>query len=158
MTMKGNTRSFAFAALLLLVLSAGCSKYYVGYYEETEVPTEGTFATLRNHSSEDTVWYIPDKDHAGSFPEALSDWQKIALYEIPARSSCSLCFDSEDDYITPVETYGISDAMVFYVFRKSDWDSHSWKELYEGRMWAGIRTLTVSQMLDAGKVVNFPFQ
>ena len=156
--MKNSILSLAVTALLSCVLYSGCWKYDCGYYEETYIPTEDVFATLKNYSSEDTVWYIPDKEHSEELPQTLSDWQKISVYEIPARSSENLYFDSTDNYTTPLETYGTADAMVFYVFRKSDWDSHSWEELLNGQMWAGRCSLTVTQMLDSDQTVSYPFQ
>ena len=143
--------------LPVLLLATGCDKYNVGNTSYDYIQTSSSFATLNNYSSRATVWYIPEKQYADSFPETLSEWQKIDVYEIEARSSHTLTFDSDDNYVTPIETYGASDSMVFYVFFKSDWDSFSWKELCEGKMWAGKCTLTAEQLVKASRTVTYPF-
>ena len=135
-----------------------CSKYVDGYIDYNYgSSTEGSFVTLNNYSSDATVWYIPDLEHASALPETLTEWQKTSVYEVDAHSSFTVWFDSTDGYVTPEETYGVSDTMPFYVFKKSDWDAFTWQELVQDQMWAGVRNFTVQQMIDADSNVIFPF-
>ena len=147
-----------FALILATLAATACSKYYDDYSWWNYDYSDASFATLCNYSSEATVWFIPEKKYADNLPEELTEWHKISVYEIAPRESLTLTFDSDDDYVTPIETYGTGDSMVFYVFHKSDWDTHSWKELREGRMWTGWCSLSVSQMLEKNSKLTYPFQ
>ena len=147
-----------FAALLLCLVA--CNKgSYDSIGEDCVPPYEQNqgFLLLRNYSSEDTVWYIPDREHSENLPaDALSEWQKISVFVVPAQSSVELTYDSNDNYLTPVETYGVEDNMVFYVFKKTVWDSNDWKALVSNKLWSGKCSLSVQQALAQSRTVTYP--
>lgn len=127
--------------------------------EETIPPYETNkgFMLLRNYSSDDTVWYIPDKEHADNLPiDKLSEWQKISIFNIEAHQSYELTYDSNDNYLTPLETYGVNDKMVFYVFKKQVWEAHSWSELVTGRLWECRCELSVEDAIKQNRTLTYP--
>ncbi|MBQ0077138.1 MAG: hypothetical protein KBS55_00685 [Bacteroidales bacterium] len=155
--MKRYIKLFVCAAAAVLAF-ASCSRDYEGYYDNAYYEKTKNFLTLRNYSSDATVWYIPDVDHADVLPTELTEWQKIAIYSVDAHSSGSLTFDSSDNYETPVETYGVDDELVIYVFKKDVWNSHSWSELVAGQMWCGKCTLSVEDALKSNGIVTYPMR
>ena len=44
---------------LAAALACSCSKYYDGYYDPEYYKSSKEFLTLRNYSSDATVWFIP---------------------------------------------------------------------------------------------------
>lgn len=142
-------------ALVFMVLSS-CDRYYDGYYDDIHHSTSTGFLNLKNYSSEATVWFIPDAETAGNLPSELSEWQKIDVYEVAPQSSVCLTFDSEDNYVTPVETYGIGDRMEIYVFKKDVWDNYGWAEIVAGRMWCGRFSLSVEEARELNGTVTYP--
>ncbi|MGN1226917.1 MAG: hypothetical protein ACI4TL_06755 [Candidatus Cryptobacteroides sp.] len=151
-----------FVILTTLFCLVSCmQKGYDSIGEDCVPPYEHNqgFMLLRNYSSDDTVWFIPDKDHAENLPtESLTEWQKISVFTVPAHSSYELYYDSQDNYITPVETYGVEDRMVFYVFKKEIWDSKSWQELVEGQLWSGNCSLSVEEARAQNCTLTYPMQ
>ena len=142
-------------AAAALAALCSCNKYYDGYFDGY-YETTGDFLILKNYSDEPTVWLIPEKSCAEVLPEELSEWQRTSLYEVAARSSETLSFDSDDHYTTPPETYAMDDNMVIYVFKKSVWDSNTWKEIVRGKMWAQKYSLSVSDALSLDRAVSYP--
>lgn len=142
-------------ALSLTVLSS-CFQYNNGYFDIPLYEGNTDYLTLKNYSSESTIWLIPDAEHAGQLPSELSDWLKTDLYEIEPRMSRQLSFDSTDGYVTPAETYGIGDKMVIYVFKKEIWDNHGWEEIVEGSLWCNKYTLSVDDALNHNKTIIYP--
>lgn len=147
-------------ALSAIALLCSCNKDYYdeGYYDDKYYKSSKEVLILRNFSSDTTVWFVPEKDHATSLPAELSEWQKISICEVQPHSSYSLTFDSNDSYVTPVETYGPSDSLQIYVFKKSVWDSHSWEELVSGKMWSGYCSLSVKDAIDLDGIVTYPMK
>lgn len=143
---------------LAAALACSCDKYYEGYYDPEYYKSSKEFLTLRNYSSDATVWFIPAKENSETLPEELSEWQKISIYEINGQSACTLTFDSDDSYVTPVETYGPDDRMVIYVFKKDVWDKHGWAELVTGKMWSGKTSLSVEEAVKLKKIVTYPMR
>ena len=148
-----------FAAVLVFALNS-CNKQAFDSIGEGGVPpyeqNQG-FLLLRNYSSDDTVWFIPDKEHAANLPaDALSEWQKIAIYTIAAHQSFELTYDSDDNYITPLETYGVNDKMVFYVFKKKVWETHPWSELVSGKLWVCKCELSVEDAIKQNRTLTYP--
>lgn len=146
------------SVLAAAVLAVSCNKYNDGYYDPAYYKTSREFLTLRNFSSEATVWFIPAKENSVTLPAELTEWQKISVYEIDAKSSYTLTFDSDDSYVTPVETYSTTDKMVIYVFPKKVWDAHTWSELVAGQMWTGKGSYTVDEMVALKKIVTYPMR
>lgn len=148
--------------LLLTVLAIAildsCDRYYNGYYDDPFYETNTMFLTLRNYSSDATVWFIPDASCSGELPSELSEWQTIAIYELEPKSAVQLTFDSGDDYVTPVETYGVNDSMSIYVFKKDVWESHGWPELVSGKMWCGRCSLSVEEARKLHGIVTYPMR
>ena len=142
----------------MLAAVCGCDKYYDGYYDDLYYETSKDVLTFRNFSNDTTVWFIPDSEHSGNLPEELSEWQKISIWELNPHSACTISFDSNDSYETPVETYGVNDRMVIYVFKKSVWESHSWNELVNGRMWSGKVAYSVDDVLKLNRIVTYPMR
>lgn len=154
-----NSISHIFAALSLIALFSACSKSDYDMMETEPFHEYSTrFLVLRNYSSDDTVWFIPDKDSAASLPSELSEWQKIAIYSIPAHGKLDLTFDSTDNYVTPVETYGVNDKIVIYVFKKSVWDSNVWSALVSGKLWSGKCELSVEDARELNGFVTYPMR
>lgn len=152
---------FVILAAAIFTLSSCNKDGYVSIGEGERPPYEDNygFLLLRNYSSEDTVWFIPDKEHADALPEnELSEWQKISIFHIEAHSSMELTYDSSDNYTTPLETYGVEDRMTFYVFKKSVWGSHSWSELVSGQLWTCKYSLSVEEALAQNRTVTYPMQ
>ncbi|MBP9987563.1 MAG: hypothetical protein KBT44_06555 [Bacteroidales bacterium] len=143
---------------LIAALACSCDKYYDGYYDPEYYATSKDFLTLRNYSSDVTVWFIPAKENSETLPDELSEWQKISIYEINGQSARTLTFDSEDNYVTPVETYGIDDEMVIYVFKKEIWDAYEWKDLVKGKKWSGKCSLSVKDALESKSVITYPIR
>lgn len=146
--------------LAAALLISGCNKYYDGI-EDSEnkyVEHNSRFLILRNYSSDDTVWFIPDKDCATTLPAVLDEWHKISVFEVEAHSSYDLTFDSTDNYVTPVETYGVNDKMVFYVFKKSVWEANDWATLVSGKMWSGKCELSVDDARALNGFVTYPMK
>lgn len=144
------------SVIVAAFLASSCDRYYDGYYDPAYYETSNEFITLRNYSSEATVWFIPEKENSEILPSELSEWQKISVYEIDAHSAVTLTFDSDDGCVTPVETYAPTDRMVIYVFLKKVWDSHEWAELVSGEMWTGKYSYSVDEMLQLKKIVTYP--
>lgn len=149
--------------LLLIILSAvafvSCNKDYSdGYYDPPYYEAAKSFITLRNFSSDNTVWFIPDKSCNGMLPAVLTEWQKIAIYEVAAHSSYSMTFDSNDNYVTPIESFGVNDRMTIYVFKKDVWDSHSWSELVNNQLWSSKGEYSAEDFITLNKVVTYPIQ
>lgn len=145
----------ALAAALLAATS--CDKAYEGSYPVSDpVENNVSFMMLRNFSSETTVWFIPDKACATSLPTVLSEWQLISVWEVKPNSKVSVTFDSNDGYVTPIETYGVDDKMAFYVFKKSVWDSNDWATLVKNKMWCGCCFLSASEVLEMNRMVTYP--
>jgi len=155
--MKNNIISTIFLAFVAMA-AVSCDKYYDGYYDPAYYETSTNFMTLRNYSSEATVWFIPARENSETLPSELSEWQKISIYELGAKSSMTLSFDSDDSYVTPVETYSPTDKMVIYVFPKTVWDSHTWAELVAGKMWTGKCSYSVDEMVALKKIVTYPMR
>ena len=147
-----------FAALLLCLVA--CNKgSYDSIGEDCVPPYEPNQCVQlrRNNSTEQTARYIPDREHSENLPaDALSEWQKISVFVVPAHSSVELTYDSNDNYLTPVETYGVEDNMVFYVFKKTVWDSNDWKALVSNKLWSGKCSLSVQQALAQSRTVTYP--
>ena len=152
--MKRNILAF----VLVSVLAVSCDWYYDGFDEYRYYDNTTQFLTLRNYSSEATVWFIPSKENSENLPSELSEWQKISIYDVDSRSSMSLDFDSDDNYVTPVETYSPTDRMVIYVFLKSVWDSHTWAELVNGQLWSAKVSYSVEEIVAQNKTVTYPIQ
>lgn len=150
-------RNIAIIALVA-ALACSCDKYYDGYYDPEYYKTSKEFLTLRNFSNDATVWFIPAKENSEVLPDELSEWQKISIYEINGQSALTLTFDSDDNYVTPVETYGINDKIVIYVFKKEVWDACSWEDLVKGKKWSGKCTLSVEEALASRQVVTYPMR
>lgn len=146
--------------LVAVVLSAlcACDRYYDGYYDDICVPAPDAFLTFRNLSSDSTVWFVPEKACAEALPEELSEWQKISIFELEPHSEQVLFLDSNDDYETPVETYGMDDRFTIYIFKKSVWNSYSWQDLVSGKMWSGKCSLTVDEALAMKATVTYPLR
>lgn len=155
--MKKNILIFV-SVIAAAFLASSCDRYYDKYYDPSYYETSNDFMTLRNYSSEATVWFIPAKENSGTLPSELSEWQKISIYEIDAHSAMTLKFDSLDSYVTPVETYAPTDRMVIYVFPKKVWDSHTWAELVSGEMWTGKGSYSVDEMVQLNKIVTYPMR
>lgn len=144
--------------VLALAAAVSCDRYYDGYYDDPYYDTNTYFLTLRNYSSEATVWFIPDAECAGELPQELSEWQKISVYEVQPQSAVQLSFDSEDNYVTPVETYGIGDRMTIYVFKKNVWDNTEWSEIVAGSKWCGKCSLSVEDARKLKGIVTYPMR
>ncbi|MBP9986961.1 MAG: hypothetical protein KBT44_03435 [Bacteroidales bacterium] len=149
---------YIFLIALAVAGLSSCDRYYDGYYDDLYYETNTVFLTLRNYSSEATVWFIPDVKCDGELPSELSEWQKIAVYAVEPKSAVQLTFDSSDDYVTPVETYGVNDRMAIYVFKKEVWDSHDWPELVTGKMWCGRCSLSVEEARELHSIVTYPMR
>lgn len=148
-----------FAVLTALVLICSCSADYdSGYYDDNYYETNDVVLTARNFSSDATVWYIPDKPHADPLSDEMSEWQKISLFEIDAHSSYSIRFDSKDNYVTPIETYGMGDTLTLYIFKKDVWDSHSWQELVHDGLWSCKARYSVADAISAKGIITYPIQ
>ena len=154
--MKKILTLFAAAVLALSSCNKGDFDSIIG----DEIPpyeTNHGFMLLRNYSSDDTVWYIPDKEHADNLPtDKLTEWQQISIYTVEAHQSYELTYDSNDNYITPLETYGVDDEMTFYIFKKYVWDTHSWSELVAGKLWECKCTLSVEEALAQNRTLTYP--
>lgn len=146
-------------AAALLTLSS-CHKGGYDSMGDSEIPpyeTNQGFLLLRNYSSDDTVWFIPDKEHADNLPaDALSEWQKISVFTIAAHNSYELTYDSNDNYLTPLETYGVDDKMTFYVFKKKVWDAHTWSELVSKQLWESKCSLSVEDAIKQNRTLTYP--
>lgn len=156
-----NKIHFILVAVAALLLLPGCNKDYMKDYDEREPFKENkrTFLILRNYSSDDTVWFIPDKAFSVALPAApLDEWHKISVFEVKAHSSYELTFDSTDNYVTPVETYGPDDRMLFYVFKKDVWDSNEFPDLVSGQMWSGKCSLSVEEARELNGFVTYPMR
>ena len=149
--------SIILAVAALLVLSA-CDRYYDGYYDDEYYESSTNFLTLRNFSSDTTVWFIPEKAYAESLPAELSEWQRISIFELWPHSSEILSFDSGDNYETPLETYGVADRFTIYIFKKSVWESYTWQDIVNGKMWCGKCSLTVDDAVAQKRVVSYPIR
>lgn len=142
-----------------MVLICSCSAGYdSGYYDDDYYETNDVVLTARNFSSDATVWYIPDKTHADPLSDEMSEWQKISLFEIDTHSSYCIRFDSNDNYVTPIETYGIGDTLTLYIFKKDVWDSHSWQELVNDRLWSCKARYSVADAISAKGIITYPIQ
>ena len=141
------------AAMSLL----SCAKYYdtswVSYWDSADF-----FVTLKNYSSDDLIFFIPEKQYAENLPLQLSDWQKISVYEVKANSSISIEFDSDDNYETPIETYGVDDKMFFYIFKQSVWDSNSWEDLVNGKKWVACNSYSVEKIIALKRTISYPIK
>lgn len=142
----------------VVALVCGCDRYYDSEYDERYYETSKDFMTLRNFSSDTTVWFIPERDNAATLPSELSEWQSISVYEIGPHSAMILTFDSNDSYVTPVETYGVEDRMVIYVFKKKVWESNDWSALVSGKMWCGCVSYSVDEIVALNKIVTYPMR
>lgn len=151
-------RSLLVMIAVVLGLGACSHDYEAGYYDDTYYETNDVVLTARNFSSDATVWFIPDRDHADSLPDELSEWLKISVYRIDAHSSYSIMFDSNDGYLTPIETYGKDDTLAVYVFKKEIWDSHSWNELASGELWSCKARYSVADALSTGGIITYPMR
>jgi len=155
--MKQNIIILALMGIIAFV-AVSCNKSYDGYYDKEYYETSTEFLTLRNFSSDSTVWFIPERDCADNLPESLSEWQKISIFELAPHSSYVLSFDSNDSYVTPVETYEVNDRIAIYVFKRSVWQSHSWAELVSGKMWSGYCRYSVDEMIELRQIVTYPMK
>lgn len=145
-------------AAALLSLGSCSPAYDEGYYDEEYYKTNDVALTARNFSSDATVWFIPDKEHADSLPSVLSEWQKISVFHIDAHSSYTIMFDSNDDYLTPIDTYGKEDTLAVYVFKQDIWDSCSWNELVSGEMWSCKAKYSVADALATKGIITYPMR
>lgn len=148
-----------YIALIAMIagLTCSCDKYY-DRYDPKYYESSTDFLTLRNYSSDATVWFIPAKENSKVLPDELSEWQKISIFEVSGKSAVTLSFDSKDNYVTPVETYGIKDTMAIYVFKKDVWNKNEWKELVRGQKWCGKCVLSVEDALKLQKVITYPMR
>ena len=158
--MKKNTFFAIISSIVLGALLPGCDPYgYDSYTDPYSYDTSSDVLSLRNFSSDTTVWYIPDRESAlGTLPAELSEWQKIAIFEILPHSTYYLSFDSGDNYVTPLETYQTTDALSIYVFKKADWRTHTWEELIQNELWCYFGTYTVEQAVAANCTITYPIQ
>lgn len=143
---------------LVIVTLGSCKGYDKGYYDEKYYETNVNFLTLRNYSSDATVWFVPDVEYAENLPSELSEWQRIAIYDVDAHSSGYITFDSNDNYVTPVETYGVGDKMVIYVFKKDVWEKYEWPEIVAGKMWCGKCSLSVEDARELNGIITYPMR
>lgn len=140
-------------------LFGACSSafdYDRGNYDDSYYETNSEVLTIRNFSSDATVWFIPDRDHAEVLPDELSEWQKISVFEVEPHSSYPILFDSNDFYVTPIETYGPEDTLIVYVFKKDVWNGYSWKELVEGRLWSCKAGYSVQDAVSSSGIITYP--
>lgn len=152
-------KSIIITMLAAAVLCACDKNYYrEGYYDDKYYQSSKEVLTLRNFSSDETVWFVPEQRYAESLPMELSEWDKISVCQVGPHSSYTLDFDSKDNYVTPIETYGPGDRMSIYVFKKSVWEKYSWQEIVEGRMWCGHCTLSVDEAVKLDGIVTYPMR
>lgn len=152
-----------FIEFILLISAAitvlgSCDRYLDGYYDDRYYETNTDFLTLRNYSSDSTVWFIPEAGCKGDLPSELSEWQLISVYRVPPKSAVQLSFDSNDNYETPVETYGINDMMTIYVFKEKVWDKYGWGDIVAGQMWCGKCRLSVEEAVALHGIVTYPMR
>lgn len=148
-------------AAAVALMAAACSKDYSydsGYYDDRYYETSKEVLTLRNFSSDTTVWFIPELECAENLPSELSEWQKIAVTQLLPHSSGTLTFDSNDSYVTPIETYGPDDNLSIYVFKKNVWDNYLWSDIVKDRMWCGHCTLSVEEAIALRGIVTYPMR
>ena len=155
--MKRYIFAIMLAALTVTGISS-CDRYYDGYYDDRYYETNTQFLTLRNYSSEATVWFIPEAACNGELPAEISEWQAISVYTVPPQSAVQLSFDSEDNYVTPVETYGVDDRMTIYVFKEYVWNNCGWDDIVSGSMWCGKCSLSVADARKLNGIVTYPMR
>lgn len=156
--MKKFASYFILTAFMLAAVAA-CDRYSDGYgYDPSYYRTSSEYMTLRNFSSDTTVWFVPEKQYADALPDSLTEWQRISVYRIAPHSSFILTYDSSDSYVTPEETYGPEDSFTIYVFKSRDWNMYPWKTLVSGQKWVGKVSMTVEEAAGLNNIVTYPMR
>lgn len=138
---------FVIAAAMLQL--CGCSRYYEPEYDVMR----HYVLTVENNSNESITWIVPDYNPAD--PGVLSpDVKSMENVIAPGRSQ-----DVILDYYkerSPLETYGPEEAVTFYFFLTSTLRENTWEDAVNNKMWLESRSLTPSDVINAGKVISYP--
>ncbi|MGN0190229.1 MAG: hypothetical protein ACI39U_01105 [Candidatus Cryptobacteroides sp.] len=150
--------AYILAAVAMMMAAVSCLQDK-GYADTMPYPSEDCYLmTIANDSNVKTVWILPEKGDAenpGALPaeKPVPDENSLGCFPLDVKKSREIWIN--DKVTHPTQTYGPDDAVPFYVFEATLFESTDWADILADPLKYRKFSLTVEELVEAGRKVVY---